>query len=73
LLVNISDSRISYIKNDLNYKEKFLKNISPDNTLKRGFTFVRKNGKIVSKKSGLKKNDSINIKFYDGDVNAVVD
>jgi exodeoxyribonuclease VII large subunit len=73
LLVNISDSRISYIKNDLNYKEKFLKNISPDNTLKRGFSFVRKNGKIISKKSGLKKNDSINIKFYDGDVNAVVD
>ena len=72
-LVSISTSRISYIKNDLNYKEKFLKNISPDNTLKRGFSFVRKNGKIVSKKSGLVKNDKINIKFYDGDVNAVVD
>jgi exodeoxyribonuclease VII large subunit len=72
-LVNVCDSRISYIKNDLNYKEKLLNNISPDNTLKRGFSFVQMNGNIVSKKSGLKKNDKINIKFHDGDVNAVVD
>jgi exodeoxyribonuclease VII large subunit len=72
-LVNIFDARISYIKNDLKYKEKFLKNISPDNTLKRGFSYVQLNGKIVSKKSGLKKSDKVNIKFHDGDVNAVID
>jgi len=73
VLVNTFDNRISYIKNDLNYKEKFLKSISPDNTLKRGFSYVQLNGKIVSKKSMLEKDDKINIKFNDGDVNAVVD
>lgn len=73
VLVNTFDNKIAYIKNDLNYKEKFLKSISPDNTLKRGFSYVQLNGKIVSKKSKLVKDDKINIKFHDGDVNAVVD
>lgn len=72
-LVNLSENRIAYIRNDLNYKEKFLKSVSPDNTLKRGFSYVKKDGKIVSKKSILNKNDKISLKFYDGDVNAVVD
>jgi exodeoxyribonuclease VII large subunit len=72
-LLSIYESRITYIKNDLNYKEKFLRNISPDNTLKRGFSYVKKDGMIISRKSDLRKNDKINIKFSDGDVNAVVD
>lgn len=72
-LVSMSESRIAFIRNDLNYKEKFLKSLSPDNTLKRGFSYVKKEGGIVSKKAGLKKNDRINIKFYDGEIDAVVD
>lgn len=72
-LINFYESRISYIRNDLNYKEKFLRSISPDNTLKRGFSYVKKDGKIVSKKSNLKKDDKISVKFYDGDISAVVD
>jgi exodeoxyribonuclease VII large subunit len=72
-LINICENRITFIKNDLNYKEKFLKSVSPNNTLKRGFSYVKKDGKLVSKKGKLSKDDRINIKFYDGDVNAVVD
>lgn len=72
-LINLSESRITYIKNDLKYKEKFLKSVSPENTLKRGFSYVKKNGVIVSKKGGLKKDDKISVKFYDGEVSAVVD
>ncbi len=64
--------RIAFLKNDLNYKEKMLKNVSPDNTLKRGFSYIKKNGKVVSKKGDLSPKDSISINFHDGSVNAEV-
>ena len=64
--------RLLFYKTDLDYKEKMLKNVSPDNTLKRGFAFIRKEGKIVSGKKELKSKDIVNIKFHDGDVDAKV-
>ncbi len=47
--------------------EKILVNISPEQTLKRGFSYVLKNQKIVSRKKQLNKNDILSIKFYDGE------
>lgn len=59
-------------KEDLNNKEKLLFNISPDTTLKRGFIYVKKKGKLVSRKSQLHENDKVVMTFYDGNTNAVI-
>lgn len=63
-----------FIKSNLDNKkerirnfEKILLNISPEQTLKRGFSYVLKNQKIVSRKKQLNKNDILSIKFYDGE------
>ena len=49
-----------------------LKNLSPDNTLKRGFAVITKHSKIVSGKIDLNTNDLVNIRFNDGSVDATV-
>ena len=59
-------------KEDLNNIEKLLFNISPDTTLKRGFIYVKKKGKLVSRKSQLHENDKVVMTFYDGNTNAVI-
>lgn len=71
-IVSALSERIAFLKNDLNYKEKMLKNISPDNTLKRGFAYVKKKGKVVSRKGELAAKDSVAITFHDGSVEAEV-
>ncbi|MFA7360830.1 MAG: exodeoxyribonuclease VII large subunit [Candidatus Kapaibacterium sp.] len=71
-IFSLCNDRLLFFKNDLDYKEKMLKNISPDNTLKRGFAVVTKHSKIVSGKKELKNEDLVNIRFHDGSVDATV-
>ena len=52
--------------------EKLLFNIGPEQTLKRGFTYILKDGKIVSRKKRLDVNDDIKIRFHDGDKEATI-
>ncbi len=52
--------------------EKILNSISPENTLRRGFAIVEKNGQVVSRAKQLSEKDKINLKFYDNDKKAVV-
>ncbi len=71
-LRKITDERIKYFSNELNYKERLLASISPETTLKRGFAYVVKNGKVVSRKKELEEGDSVGLNFQDGSVNAEI-
>lgn len=55
-----------------NEKVSRLDNISPLKTLTRGYCLTEKNGKIIKSKNELKKDDEIEIKFFDGIKNAKV-
>lgn len=56
----------------LDSSEKLLKNISPEQTLKRGFTMIIKEERLISRKNKIKKDDNIEIRFYDGERKAIV-
>ena len=49
-----------------------LVNISPEKTLKRGYTYIIKNGILVSRKKNLKDGDEVDINFFDGIKNALI-
>ena len=66
-LEKLANEKLIKLKNSLDYMNKIFHNISPDQTLKRGFTYIIKNGKLISRKSGLAKGEEIKIKFYDGE------
>ena len=65
--------KLQNLKRFLESNEKYIKSIGPDETLKRGFTFIRKDAAVISRKNKLNKNDNIEIVFYDGDKNATID
>lgn len=56
------------VKESLLHKEKLIKSISPEQTLKRGFTYVIKDGKIISRKAKVNKDEKMTIRFFDGDI-----
>lgn len=66
-IISLIKSKIETKKEKLTNFKKLLVSISPEQTLKRGFTYVTKNEKIVSRKKHLSKNDILSIKFYDGE------
>ena len=49
-----------------------LETLSPLKTLKRGYTITKKDNKVITSIKNIKKGDSINIEFNDGDINAKV-
>jgi exodeoxyribonuclease VII large subunit len=72
LLDKLVKERISSFKQNLGYMDKIFFNLSPDQTLKRGFTYVLRDGKLITRKTGLNSDEKVKIRFYDGDVNAEV-
>ena len=59
-------------RNNFNNCISKLDNLSPLKTLKRGYTIIQKEGKIIRSAKQLKKNESIEIVFTDGNLNATV-
>ena len=49
-----------------------LETLSPLLTLQRGYTMTKKEGKVITKSTDLKKKDIIEIVFSDGSVNAEI-
>ena len=49
-----------------------LDTLSPLKTLSRGYCFTEKEGKIINSSKLLKKDDEIELKFFDGNKNAIV-
>jgi exodeoxyribonuclease VII large subunit len=52
--------------------EKTVELLNPETMLKRGFSMVTKDGKIITSKKLLNKNDIIETHFADGKVDARV-
>jgi exonuclease VII large subunit len=67
-LTKLTKEKLLKLKDSLINKAQLLKSISPEQTLKRGFTYVIKDGKIVSRKAKVGKNEKMKIMFFDGDV-----
>lgn len=64
--------KIKDVNNHLNFAEKMLANVSPEQTLKRGFVYVKRDDKIISRKKSLSKDDKIDVIFYDGETKAII-
>ena len=59
-------------KHRLTNQEQFLKLISPENILKKGYTLTIRDNKIVKNSTELKEGDIITNRFFDGDVISIV-
>jgi exodeoxyribonuclease VII large subunit len=55
----------------IHFNELFLI-MSPDNTLKRGFAIIKRDAKIITKSAEIKIGENIDIQFYDGTVQTIV-
>ena len=67
-LEKLVKEKLLRFKESLTNKEKLLKSISPEQTLKRGFTYVIKDGKLISRKAKVKEGEEMIVRFYDGDI-----
>jgi len=81
LVTNVTNSKISVLKNNLRLYRKTLHHVSPQNNLKKGYSLVykkqsdldlfddsnngKKENKLITRASGVKKNDEVEIEFYD--------
>jgi exodeoxyribonuclease VII large subunit len=66
---NNFDNSFDGCKNHLALLESKVSSHDVNNVLKRGFAIVKQDGKYITRKKNLESSKSIDIKFYDGDVN----
>ena len=71
-LNHLMKERIKQIHSVINQRKKLLENLNPNTILKRGFTYITKNDKIVSRKANTEINDYIKIHFSDGEVGSKI-
>lgn len=64
--------RLQLNRNKLTHLEQQLKSINPEAVLKRGYSIVFKDGKILKDTAGIKKDDDIQVKLRDGEIAATV-
>lgn len=60
------------MKADLKNKIENLNNLSPTNTMLRGYAIVNKDDKVVTSTHDISENDSISLTMKDGNVDAIV-
>ena len=70
--MNIKDEKFYKINNNLDYLAKLIINTGQEKILKRGYTYVVKNGKVISRKKLLNTNDVVGLHFYDGSLEAKI-
>ena len=59
-------------KHLLSEKEQYIRMVSPENILKRGYTLTLKDGKIIQSAKQLAKGDTIQTRFSDGKIESVI-
>lgn len=72
---NLNDklkNRLKEKNNEIDKISLLLKSYSVDNTLKRGYSIVYKDDKLIRNKKDLRNNDKLKIRMNDGYVDAVV-
>jgi len=65
-------NRLSENNNELQLAEQYMKMVSPEYVLKRGYSLALKEGKILKKAIELKTGDKLTTRFMDGEVVSVV-
>ena len=65
-LANAVDRILQTEQRDLQLLEAKLSRLSPNFTLKRGYSLVKRSGKLISRSQQLRSNDSIELVFFDG-------
>ncbi|NLC54271.1 MAG: exodeoxyribonuclease VII large subunit [Erysipelothrix sp.] len=71
-LVNNMTNYNNEIKNNFLKQIQLIDSFSPINTLKRGYSIVEKNDKILNSITSLVKDDKIKVVMHDGSINAIV-
>lgn len=78
-LENYSKSIISVFSNTIKYNEEKIRQItqninilSPESQLKRGYSIVRKNGKLVKSTKDAKKGEKLDISVSDGIISSII-
>jgi len=71
-LATIYRNYLNNINNRISGYNNTLKILDPENVLKRGYTITSLNGKIIKKRSHLKKDDIIGTRFSDGSISSKV-
>lgn len=65
---NIFDYKMLVNANQLSLLESKIDSYNIENTLKRGFSIAKQEGKIIPRKKQIDLNKSIYLKFYDGEI-----
>lgn len=71
-LVKLLNSKILSYKNDLKNKVENLNNLSPTNTMLRGYAIVNKKDEVITSTKDLTENDQSTLTMKDGLVDAKV-
>ncbi len=71
-LVKLLNSKILSYKNDLKNKVENLNNLSPTNTMLRGYAIVNKKDEVITSMKDLTENDQLTLTMKDGLVDAKV-
>ena len=71
-LNGIITNRINFYEQKVNSLSKLLDSINPKNTLKRGFSIVKKGSHVISQKEALSSGDTVEITFYEGELEAKI-
>lgn len=69
---NITLKNIDKNKTELKSKIELLDNLSPTNTMLRGYSIVNKDDKVITSTHDLKENDNIKLSMKDGSIDAIV-
>ena len=59
-------------KLELKNKVELLNNLSPTNTMLRGYSIINKDDKVITSTQDLSKDDEITLAMKDGNVDAIV-
>lgn len=62
---NTISKKIASTRSELSFIEQQLNMARPDNLLRRGFTIIRKNNQIIERGKQLKKQENVEIQFFD--------
>ena len=71
-LSNLTMKNIHNNKLELKNKVELLNNLSPTNTMLRGYSIINKDDKVITSTQDLSKDDEITLAMKDGSVDAIV-
>ena len=71
-LLKILNNKVMSLQNELKYKLENLNNLSPTNTMLRGYAIINKNDKVITSTKDLNVEDNMTLTMKDGTVDAKV-